>query len=175
MEENLGNIDIWNYENLANAVKDNRISLAGANQYMLVKLPNNEIPASTLQTFYEIQLRGYVPIIANAERNIVFKRNPNMLYSIVERGALVQIDASSLAGFNGRSIRRFALRLCKHNLVHLIITATTKSEKRPIRLEHAYKYLQKKISGNYVENLKDNAKHVITNNDFHTLSPIKFK
>lgn len=173
-EENLAKLELWHYEQLERDIENNLISIARGNKYIMVKLPIKEIPDSIFTVFYEMQLRGYVPIIAQAERNILFRNNPTILYSIVRRGVLAQISASSLTGQNGRKLRSFSLKLCKHNLVHLISSDLLKSEKGTMPLRGAYGYLQKKLSVERTKNFQENAKHIMEGTDFHTLTPKKF-
>lgn len=174
-KESLIRLEIWNFDHLVHAVENDMIPLAIRNKYVLINLPNNEIPDSIFKVFYEMQLRGYVPIVAQVERNILFRRNPNILYSIVMRGGLVQINASSLAGANGREIQKLSLKLCKHNLVHLVSSDRLYLEKGSQPLRAAYGYLQKKVSVNSVKILRENAIHIMDGTDFRTILPIKIK
>ena len=165
----------WSYEHLVRAVQNDMFSLVGECKYIFVKLPINDVPSTIFEVFYKLQLRGYIPIVREVERNKIFRHNPTLLYKIVVRGALAQIGASSLTGINGHVHRKFALKLCKHNLVHLISIDTTKIEESFNTLQSAYKYLQKKTSARHANYFRTNAKLIGGNTDFHILSPIKFK
>ena len=174
-EVSLGRLEVWHYEHLVRALEGKMDSPVVSNKYVLVKLPINELPDSVLTNFYKMQIRGYIPIVAQAERNTGLRDNPNLLYTIVSRGALVQINTSSLTGSKGRSLRKFTLKLCKHNLVHLVCSDAPNPEKSLIALKSAYGYIQKKLSANHIKVLRENAKHILNGADFHVLPPIKFK
>jgi protein-tyrosine phosphatase len=57
-------------------------------------------------------------VLAHPERSPTFHRDPRMLGSLVSRGALTSITASSLTGRFGRDVRRFALRMVSEGVVH---------------------------------------------------------
>lgn len=168
-------MEIRDYNSVVNGIEKKLIPLAGRNKYMFIEFPINEMPRFALETLYEIQLLGYIPIIANAEHNVAFRRNPNKLYTLITKGALVQINASSLIGENGRQLRKFAVRLCKHDFVHFISSgADSLLDSLPLSLTFN-KYLRKKYSIDYVDYLQNNVKHVSRGTDFHARMPIKFK
>ncbi|WP_318616810.1 tyrosine-protein phosphatase [Sporosarcina sp. YIM B06819] len=171
----LEGMEIRLYENLLNELTDSLVSLAGSKKYMLIELPKNHIPHYTATIFFEMQLRGYIPIIAHAERNTVIRSDPSQLFEFVNRGALVQVNASSITGANGRALRKFALKLCKDHLVHFIASDAHHLTKRPFLLSFAYAYLQRKLSPDYVDYVKTNAQHVLNGTEFHILPPIQPK
>jgi len=171
----LEEMEIRSYDSLINDIKKKKIPLAGRNKYMFIEFPINEIPSFASETLYETQLLGYVPVIVNAERNVAFRRNPNILYTLIIKGALIQIDVLSLRGENGRRLRKFAVKLCKHKFVHFVSSDAQNVvdiSSFPITVN---KYLQKKYLKNYVNYLQANAKHVGKGTDFHIDTPIKFK
>ncbi|MBE1557082.1 CpsB/CapC family capsule biosynthesis tyrosine phosphatase [Sporosarcina limicola] len=171
----LQEFEIWHLNHLVHAIEKNLLPFVGNRKYILIKFPVNEFPSMVSMTFYKLQLMGYVPVIADAERNTEIKRNPNKLYKIVTNGALIQINASSVTGGNGRALRKFVLKLCKHNLVHFVSSDTEHLGKRSLLIKSAYAYLQRKISIDYVKYLKENAKHIIEGTDFHIRQPAIFK
>jgi len=168
-------MEIRLHENLLNDINSNLLSLADSKKYMLIELPTNHLPQFTSSTFFEMQLRGYIPIIAHPERNTIIRQDPNRLFEFVNSGALVQLNSSSITGVHGRSLQKYALKLCKHNLVHFIASDAHSLLKRPFLLKSAFKYIQRKMSLEYVDFLKENAEHVLSGTEFHTPSPFKFK
>lgn len=92
----------------------------GETNYLLVELPLHEYPAYTDQALFELQARGFRPILAHPERNAVLAREPARLVPLVERGILAQVTAGSLAGRFGRHVLAAAELLLEHRLVHII-------------------------------------------------------
>ena len=171
----LEGMEIRLHEDLLDELTDGLVSLAGSKKYMLIELPKNHIPHFTATIFFEMQLRGYIPIIAHPERNIIFRSDPSQLFELVNRGALVQVNASSITGAHGGDLRRFALKLCKNHLVHFIASDAHHLKKRPFLLQSAYARLQRKVSPDYVDYVKQNARHVLNGTEFHILPPIQLK
>ena len=160
--------------NILEELDNNLLTLANSGKYILIELPNNHIPSYTLEFFYQIQLKGYIPIIAHPERNSVLRRNKQLLYEFVCKGALIQITASSLIGVNGRSLKKYTNLLIKHNLVHFISSDAHHYLKRPFLLNKANNYIKKNFSLDLVTYYIENAKHVIFGTEFLPLPPIKF-
>jgi protein-tyrosine phosphatase len=92
----------------------------GETKYLLVELPLHEYPTYTEQVLFELQARGFRPILAHPERNAVLAREPALLVPLVERGILAQVTAGSLAGRFGRHVLAAAELMLEHRLVHII-------------------------------------------------------
>ena len=161
--------------NILEDLENDLLTLANSGKYLLIELPSTHIPAHTLEILYQIQLKGYIPIIVHPERNTALRRNKQLLYEFVSKGALIQITASSLIGVNGRSLKKYTKVLIKHNLVHFISSDAHHYLKRPFLLKKAYQYVKKKFSESHVTYYCENANHVLFGTEFLPLPPIGFK
>jgi protein-tyrosine phosphatase len=85
-----------------------------------MELPWGQFPPHVDQIVFELQLEGRVPIIAHPERSMITKKQLVNVENLVQKGALMQINAGSLLGFFGRKIKRMAEELLKQNLVHFL-------------------------------------------------------
>lgn len=54
--------------------------------YVLVELPMREYPQYVESVLFDLQLRGYKPIIAHPERYAVFQEDPNRLGKLISKG-----------------------------------------------------------------------------------------
>lgn len=106
------------------------IPLAGS-RYVLVELAANAVPPMIERPLHQVQLDGWVPILAHPERNLVFQSHPELLASLVDLGVKVQITAASLTGGFGRAAREAADTFLKRRLVHFMATDAHDPEKRP--------------------------------------------
>ncbi len=163
------------YEQLVRDLKVNAIPLADTNKYVLIVFQDDRIPPFTLSVFLEMQLMGYIPIIANVERVQELTTNPKKLLEFINRGALVHVSAASIIGSNGRQTRKTSLKLCKNGLVHFISSASSSTEKNPSHLREAYKYLEKKLSLSTVKYFMGNAECVLLGTDFHSRTGMDYK
>ncbi len=100
-------------------------------RYVLVEVPFQLYPAFADQTFFELQLRGIVPVLAHPERNAAVQRDPYILEGPVSRGVMVQITAGSLLGAFGSKTRETAETMLASNLAHVIASDAHSPEARP--------------------------------------------
>ena len=106
------------------------VPLAGS-RYILIELASNNVPPLLDQPLYRMQLEGWVPIIAHPERNIVLQSKPELLASLIEIGARLQITAGSLTGEFGGAAQRAAEAWVAGGLVHFMATDAHNTTKRP--------------------------------------------
>jgi protein-tyrosine phosphatase len=95
-------------------------TLAGGGKYLLLELPLNDIPNNADDRLFDLCLKGYHPILAHPERNSVLMQKPELVYSLVQRGVLTQVNAGSLTGDFGYRIRKAAESFVDRGLVHFI-------------------------------------------------------
>ena len=168
-------MEIILYERIVQDIKLNLLPLAGSNKYVFISFQARKVPSFAFNIFFEMQLMGYIPVIANVERNTDLMNNPKKLREFIEKGALVHVGAASILGVNGRDVRKSALKLCRSGLVHLISSASPDSKAGPSLLKPAYEYLGKKVSPRTVDYFIRNAESVINGSDFHVQNPAKFR
>lgn len=89
-------------------------------KYMLVESSLAEISKYAIQTIFEIQVRGIIPIIAHPERYHEAIRDPNIVADYINRGCLTQLNVGSLAGKYGAEVKRTGEILLEHDMIHMI-------------------------------------------------------
>lgn len=97
-----------------------RFGLAGNPRYLLLETPYFGWPLELEDTFFQLQLRGFTPVLAHPERNGEVQASPERLAPLVERGTLVQLTAASLDGRLGQGPQKTGLRLLELGLAHLV-------------------------------------------------------
>lgn len=93
--------------------------LAGS-RYLLVELPYQPWPAYADGVMFDLQLMGYIPILAHPERYTAIVHDPNRMYALAERGILSQVTAAALLGAHGGEARRSCETLLKHGLAQFL-------------------------------------------------------
>jgi protein-tyrosine phosphatase len=96
-------------------------TLAQSN-YVLIEFPHMYVPGDALVTVVQLITLGFIPIIAHPERNREVLHNPDLMDSLVEAGAHLQLTASSITGDLGPDVQSSAHYLLRKNLVHFIAT-----------------------------------------------------
>lgn len=105
--------------NIRDVVLNKGLTL-GMSRYLLVELPFNSIPFYIDEAIYGLQLEGIIPILSHPERNIGFQKRFDALESLAARGCFLQVDAGSIVGAYGRTVKEFVKKLIRLNMVHFI-------------------------------------------------------
>ncbi len=103
----------------------------GDGPWILVEPPFSTVATGLKPTLLEIQRRGQRIVLAHPERCPAFQRKPDLLSSLVGRGMLTSITASSLIGAFGSHVRRFALQLVRDGVVHNVASDAHDHLRRP--------------------------------------------
>lgn len=93
----------------------------------------------------EILDAGYYPMFAHVERYKAFQDDPECGRPLVEMGVLLQMNADSILGLEGRKTRALAERLLKTGCIHVLASDAHDSENRIPNLKKCADYLEKKI------------------------------
>ena len=117
------------------------LTLAETGRYLLLELPADEIPPYTKRVVFDCLVHGVVPVLAHVERNRAIARDPNQLWDLVERGALAQVNASSVAS-SDPAVQRLVRTLLKHDLAHLVASDAHHASRRPPRWRAAMAVLR---------------------------------
>ena len=88
--------------------------------YILVELPMHFLPQYADDFWYELRLKGVVPILAHPERYPELIANSEKLIAWRNEGLLLQCNAGSFAGKFGEAAERAAKLLLKNHLVDFI-------------------------------------------------------
>lgn len=144
-------------------------------KYLLIELPSNTIPYYTKNLFYEIQTKGFIPIIAHPERNKAIAQDINLLYELINSGALSQITASSLTGKLGKNIQKLSIQMIEYNLIHFVASDAHHPENRPFGLRELFTTPKLKNMETTIKELLHNNEAMIKNKDVVKRRPIEFK
>ncbi|PTE80666.1 tyrosine-protein phosphatase [Staphylococcus cohnii] len=131
--------------------------------YLLLEFPSNEVPHYSKQLFYELQTMGYIPIIAHPERNKAIVQNLDLLYELINGGALSQLTTSSLLGKFGSNVRNASLKIIDNNLAHFIASDAHSATTRPFAMKQLFKERKLKAYYEEFENYLENGKLMINN------------
>ncbi|MGB3159732.1 MAG: CpsB/CapC family capsule biosynthesis tyrosine phosphatase [Carnobacterium sp.] len=131
------------------------------NQYILIEFPTPSIPAYTESLFFELQKKRVTPIIVHPERNRAILKDPNILLSFVEKGALAQLTAASYMGGFGKDIQKLSKQLIEANLVHFIASDAHNITSRSFHMKEAFQNLEKEFGKEKVKNYHQVTKDLI--------------
>jgi protein-tyrosine phosphatase len=161
-------LELYMSPELPRLYREKKIWGINDNRYLLIEFPMQQIPMYAEEVLYELRLEGAVPIIAHPERNLRIMKEESILETLIDQGALAQLNAGSLDGIYGRDIKNFAEHLVERNLVHLVGSDGHNESTRNTKLSNALEFIKdnnkelyewigknqyKILEGEYVETL----------------------
>ncbi|MCX6639015.1 MAG: hypothetical protein NTW14_00825 [bacterium] len=116
----LAGSEIYFQPRLADLLQFEAATLNGTGKYMLVEFPLIDIPKSFDRELKDLRKEGVTPVIAHPERNALVLKRPAIVGKMIEEGALIQMNAGSITGHFGRTVKKMAQNLLKRGWVHVI-------------------------------------------------------
>ena len=107
---------------VARLVKDDILTLK--DNMILVEMSYFNAPINLYDILFEIQLKGYKPILAHPERYNFYHNDFQNYYKLKKAGCLFQLNLLSLTEQYGTSVKKTAERLIKENLYDFVGTDT---------------------------------------------------
>lgn len=111
-------------------------TMAGS-RYVLVEVPYQPWPGYADQAMFDLQIAGFIPILAHPERYTAIQEDLEKMYALSERGILGQVTAAALLGEHGAATRRCAEMLMRHYMVQFIATDSHSVKWRSPRVREA--------------------------------------
>jgi protein-tyrosine phosphatase len=145
-------------------IKHREVLTINKSDYFLLEFPPDLVFPGSTEYIGDIVTDGLIPIICHPERNFVFQHNPQLLYRIIQAGALVQVDAGSIRGDFGPTAYATSINLLKHNMVHVVASDCHDSKSRPPGLSFLYEKLRE-IEKEKIDMLVEKIPLAIVNND----------
>jgi len=113
-------VEIFLTHDTVSELKSGAVWTLAGSKYVLVELPYQPWPVYTERVMFDLQLAGYVPVLAHPERYTAIQADPNVMYALAERGVLSQITAGALLGDHGNQAKHTAEVLAAHGLAQII-------------------------------------------------------
>ncbi|MCF6138831.1 tyrosine-protein phosphatase [Pseudalkalibacillus berkeleyi] len=151
------------------------LTLGNQRKYVHIELPSNQVPRHTKSIIFELQLMGITPIIVHPERNTKLTENPDLLFELVNEGALTQVTAASVVGNFGKNIQKFSYQIIEHNLSHFIASDAHNISNRSFHLRGAYEAIEKKFGIKKRYELQENPALLINGESITASTPEPIK
>ena len=134
-------------------------------RYILIELPPTNFPKDLCNIVYELKEKNYIPVFAHVERYREVQENPELIYEVINAGAIIQVNSHSILGKSGKELQKVCNTLLNRNMVHVVGTDAHSSKRRtPIFLD-AYKYVSEKYSKEMADDLFIKNNNDIINNE----------
>ena len=135
--------EVYYSKNLLEYYNDKIIGTINNTKYMLIELPMLGFDIDeVINTIYELQIRGIVPIIAHPERYKPFIKKPSMINALINEGMLFQMNAGSIAGDFGNDVKKTATKYLEHNIYSFIGSDAHRDKGRDTDMSEALNILE---------------------------------
>ncbi|ULT56786.1 tyrosine protein phosphatase [Neobacillus drentensis] len=163
------------YGDIIEDLEKDEIQPLNNSKYLFIEFPSNHVPRYTEKLLFDIQVKGLTPIIVHPERNSELIERPELLYHLVEKGALTQVTASSLCGYFGKNIKSFSNQIIEANLTHFIASDAHNITNRTFKMIEAFDLINEKYGLDYVYLFKENAELLINGKNVIKEIPAQIK
>lgn len=143
-------------------IQENRLLPLNGSAYSLWEFDPGISWEQMQRMLLEIRMQGARPVLAHVERYGCMLDEPDRVEELKNRGIIIQMNASSVTGENGRYVRKFAKELLKYELVDVISTdAHSDSHRIPV-MSKCYSHIARKYGSDYAGRICcDNALRLI--------------
>ena len=119
----------------------------GEGRYLLVESPYTQAPSLLETALFDLQVRGFRPILAHPERSVTFLGDRARFQALLEQGVLCSVTAMSVAGGFGKLIRDFTMDLFASGLVHNIASDSHDAKRRAPGFASAFERMEDTLDG----------------------------
>lgn len=123
-------------------------TMAGGHYALIEFLPNDDF-SRIRQGLQAVQMAGYWPILAHAERCQRLVANIGYIEELVHMGIYIQINAKSVIGGNGWQCKSCTKKLLKRNLVHFVASDGHDTKNRAPVMLKTMRYIAKRYGKDY--------------------------
>lgn len=88
--------------------------------YVLIEMSYMNPPLALKEIIFEIQLKGYQPLLAHPERYLFYHRNTKMYETLKKLEVQFQLNLLSSVGYYGSSVAKIADFLLKENFIDFV-------------------------------------------------------
>lgn len=134
-----------NFENIEDAHVHRKRYTINQTEYLLIELPDFNIPNNLEDVLYRMRVDGLTPILTHPERNATLQRRQELLHTWIDNGLLIQITAGSLTGNFGGKAEAMAWKLLRSGAVHFLATDAHDLVRRPPQMSAARQLIAKKL------------------------------
>lgn len=142
-------------------IEEELVTVNDGHKYLLVEFPTHHVPRYAQRLFYDLQMKGVTPVIVHPERNNDIFTHPDILYQLINDGALSQVTAASLIGRNGKKVKKFVSQLIDNGLTHFIASDAHNVGERPFYMKEAFAELDRLFGRAAVKTFQENAELLI--------------
>lgn len=145
--------EIYYQTGIIDKVRNCELLTLANSKYVLVEFSTDEQYRVISDAVREFILAGFYPVIAHIERYDNLFENLDVIEDLVEAGAYVQVNASSVIGNSGIKTKNDIKKLLKRELVHFVGTDAHDEKVRSPKIKKCFHYIEKKFGAEAAEQI----------------------
>jgi protein-tyrosine phosphatase len=119
----------------------------GGGTYILIESPYSRLPIHFANSVFDLQVRGFRPVLAHPERCAAFLDDRSLLVEILERGVFTSVTAGSMAGQFGGTVQDMTAWMFAEGFVTNVASDAHDTHKRPPGLARGFEKLDELLPG----------------------------
>lgn len=156
--------EVYYSERILDDYKQGNIGTIDDTKYMLFELPMRKLDNDMFDIIYELQVMGIKLILAHPERYKFIIDKPSIINKFIEEGILFQMNAGSISGKFGKSVKKTAEILLKNGIYNFIGSDAHNDKKRITGISSGIIEAQK-INKIYKYHFNESAEMMLNNDD----------
>lgn len=148
----LGN-ELYNCYHLDEYLEGGKVLTMAGTAYILVEFSPSKSYSEMRAAFRKLQMAGYRPILAHAERYSCLQQDDSRAEELVGSGVYIQLNAGSVTGKNGYRAQSFSRGLLKYGLAHFLATDAHNMRDRGPEMKKCMDFVEKKYGSRYAARL----------------------
>lgn len=132
--------------------KDN-VRPLGGERYLLVEFSTRHELADMFRYLGAVRATGLTPVVAHVERYGCILENPDLAEELIQHGALLQMNASSILGKEGWKRKLFCRKLLKRDQIFLLASDAHHVDWRAPNLGECAQLLKKKLPAEQLQRI----------------------
>lgn len=110
--------------------------------HMLLEFDFDKFPDCLDEALYLLKLENIQPIFAHPERYYYLHDNITFLKNMKSRGVKIQVNAGSITGIYGPTVKKFVRKIIKNGLIDFVATDTHSRGRRGPYMKQAVRLLE---------------------------------
>lgn len=155
--------EVFGVSNIDEVIADGQLITLNNTEYCLVEFGFQDHIQRVLRVLDALTKHGYKPIVAHPERYQFIQDQPRDVLRMLDKGALLQVNHTSLEGLSGPQAQDMAMLMIENSLVMCISSDAHSTFQRTPDLSEAYEFISSTFSSEYAEDLFfNNPKAILT-------------
>ena len=145
--------EIFGVGNIDEVIADGQLITLNNTDYCLVEFAFHDHLQRAISVLDTLVQHGYKPIVAHPERYQFIQDQPRDVFRMLDKGALLQVNHTSLEGLSGPAAQDVAMLLLEDSLVACVSSDAHSTFQRTPDLSEAYEFVSSTFSPEYAEDL----------------------